>query len=144
VPDENLVELKLIIRYPILSSSQVQKMNKFLLTLLLSPTLFGSLMSLSAIANPVQASETPNQPPNSPKCVKSPHTQKLTCVRLPAKTTTSNSQPKISWQQPADEPTTMLDFTEEESDAAVALYGCDCPVCINSLRQLRGLPPLAT
>jgi hypothetical protein len=36
----------------------------------------------------------------------------------------------------------MMDFTEEESDAAVALFGCDCPVCMNSLRQLGGLPPL--
>jgi len=36
----------------------------------------------------------------------------------------------------------MLDFTEEESDAAAALFGCDCQMCINSLRQLRGLPPL--
>jgi hypothetical protein len=118
-------------------------MNKLLLTLLLSPTLFGSVMSLSAIANPVQASETPSQSPNSSNCVKSSHTQKLTCIRLPAKATASNSKPKISWQQPADEPTTMLDFTEEESDAAVALYGCDCPLCINFLRLLRGLPPLA-
>jgi hypothetical protein len=118
-------------------------MNKFLLTLLVSPTLFGSLMSLSAIANPVQTSETPSQSPNSPKCFKSPHTQKLTCVRLQAKTTTSNSKVAIASQQPANEQTAMLDFTEEESDTAVALYGCDCPVCINSLRQLRGLPPLA-
>jgi hypothetical protein len=36
----------------------------------------------------------------------------------------------------------MLDFSEEESDAAAALFGCDCQACINSLRQLRGLPPL--
>jgi hypothetical protein len=36
----------------------------------------------------------------------------------------------------------MLDFSEEESDAASALFGCDCQLCINSLRQLRGLPPL--
>jgi len=31
----------------------------------------------------------------------------------------------------------MMDFTIEESDAAVALFGCDCPPCINALRQLR-------
>jgi hypothetical protein len=119
-------------------------MNKFLLTLLVSPTLFGSLMSLSAMANPAQASETPSQSPNSPKCVKSPHTQKLSCVRLPAKTTTSNSKVAIGSQGPANEQTAMLNFTEEESDAAVALFGCDCPLCINSLRQLRGLPPLVS
>lgn len=31
----------------------------------------------------------------------------------------------------------MMDFTEAESDAAVALFGCDCPPCINALRQLQ-------
>lgn len=30
-----------------------------------------------------------------------------------------------------------LDFTTAESDAAVTLFGCDCPSCINALRQLR-------
>lgn len=119
-------------------------MNKLLLTLLVSPTLFGSVMSLSAIANPVQPSQTPGQPTNSANCVKSPHTQRLTCVRLPGKSAAVNSQAKISWQRQGDEPIAMLDFTEEESDAAVALFGCDCPLCLNSLRQLRGLPPLAS
>ncbi len=118
-------------------------MNRLLLTLLVSPTLFGSLMSLSAIANPAGISQTPGQQTNSPNCVKSPHTQRLTCVRFPGKSAAVNSKPKISWQRPGDEPIAMLDFSEEESDAAVALYGCDCPLCLNSLRQLRGLPPLA-
>ncbi|MGB3266432.1 MAG: hypothetical protein WBA89_21030 [Microcoleus sp.] len=117
-------------------------MNKLLLTLLVSPTLLGSVMSVSAIANPVQASEIPGQPTNTPNCVKSPHTQRLTCVRLPRKAAAANSKPRISWQRPNQEPVAMLDFTEEESDAAVALFGCDCQLCINSLRQLRGLPPL--
>lgn len=30
-----------------------------------------------------------------------------------------------------------VDFSTAESDAAVALFGCDCPPCINALRQLR-------
>jgi hypothetical protein len=29
------------------------------------------------------------------------------------------------------------DFSEAESDAAVALFGCDCPACLNVLQQLR-------
>ena len=118
-------------------------MNKLLLTLLVNPTLLGFLMSLSVMANPVRA-ETSGGPTNSQGCVKSPHTQRLTCVRLPGKAAALSSKPRISWQRPGDEQTAMLDFTEEESDAAVALYGCDCPLCLNSLRQLRGLPPLAS
>jgi len=117
-------------------------MNRLLLTLLVSPTLFGSVMSLSAIANPAQIGETPSQSADSPQCVRSPHTQRLTCVRLPGKAAASSSKPRISWQRPGDEQVAMLDFTEEESDAAAALFGCDCQLCINSLRQLRGLPPL--
>ena len=32
-----------------------------------------------------------------------------------------------------------LNFTEEESDAAIAKFGCDCPRSINTLRQTRGI-----
>lgn len=32
----------------------------------------------------------------------------------------------------------MLNFTDAESDRAIQLFGCDCPLCINSLRQLQG------
>lgn len=33
--------------------------------------------------------------------------------------------------------TTMLNFSEAESDAAAVLFGCDCPSCIKALRQLQ-------
>ncbi|MBE9204726.1 hypothetical protein IQ218_16430 [Synechocystis salina LEGE 06099] len=33
-----------------------------------------------------------------------------------------------------------FDFSYAESDAAVALFGCDCPACIGALRQLRDQP----
>jgi hypothetical protein len=99
-------------------------------------------MSLSAIATPALISETPDRSADSPSCVRSPHIQRLTCVRLSGKAAAANSKPKISWQRPNEESVAMLDFTEEESDAAEALFGCDCQLCINSLRKLRGLPPL--
>ena len=34
----------------------------------------------------------------------------------------------------------VLDVTEEESDTAVNMFGCDCVKAINALRQLRGIP----
>ncbi|MCC3426943.1 MAG: hypothetical protein JGK24_30020 [Microcoleus sp. PH2017_29_MFU_D_A] len=117
-------------------------MNRLLLTLLVSPTLFGSLMSLSAIAQTQNIGETPGKSADAPTCVRSPHAQRLTCMRLPGKAAAANSKARIGWQRPNQEPVAMLDFTEEESDAAAALFGCDCQLCINSLRQLRGLPPL--
>ena len=33
-----------------------------------------------------------------------------------------------------------FNFSYAESDAAVALFGCDCPACIGALRQLRDQP----
>ena len=35
-----------------------------------------------------------------------------------------------------------VEFTVEESDEAIARFGCDDPFCINALREQRGLPPL--
>ncbi|OKH28494.1 hypothetical protein [Chroogloeocystis siderophila] len=36
----------------------------------------------------------------------------------------------------------LLDFSAAESDAAVDLFGCDCPACLNVLRQLRNSPEI--
>lgn len=32
-------------------------------------------------------------------------------------------------------------MTDQESDAAIALFGCDCPSCVNAMRQLMGQAP---
>ncbi|MEG4308890.1 MULTISPECIES: hypothetical protein [unclassified Microcoleus] len=32
-------------------------------------------------------------------------------------------------------------MTDQESNAAIALFGCDCPTCVNALRQLMGQAP---
>ncbi len=32
-----------------------------------------------------------------------------------------------------------LNMTDEESDAAIAKFGCDCPKAVNALRQMRGI-----
>ena len=49
-----------------------------------------------------------------------------------AETNAASSTESSSEEDPA------MDFSVAESDAAVALFGCDCPPCINALRQLRG------
>lgn len=36
----------------------------------------------------------------------------------------------------------MLEFTIEESDTAIALFGCDCPFHLNQVRRMRGQPLL--
>ncbi len=35
-----------------------------------------------------------------------------------------------------------LDFTDQESDAAIERDGCDCAGCINAVRHLQGKLPL--
>ncbi len=99
-------------------------------------------MSLGAIATPALIGEMPGRSGDAALCARSVHTQRLTCIRLPGKTAAANAKARIGWQRPNQESVAMLDFTEEESDAAAALFGCDCQLCINSLRKLRGLPPL--
>lgn len=42
-----------------------------------------------------------------------------------------------STESPIDDENSLMDFTAAESDAAVDLFGCDCPSCIRSLRQLQ-------
>ncbi len=65
-------------------------------------------------------------------------TPSLGCTRL-----NRNAVPNVNGQKglrPDELP--ELQFTDEESDAAVALFGCDCPACLNAMRQIRGLPPM--
>lgn len=92
-------------------------MNRLILTLLLSP---GIVASLLLNAHAVRASE-------------SHRTQRPVVLDL-----------SITKQMPAsieaDHP--MLEFTEEESNTAIALFGCDCPAHLNRLRSLRGQPPV--
>lgn len=37
----------------------------------------------------------------------------------------------------ARDPDKGIDFTDAESDAAVAMFGCDCPACIRAIKQIR-------
>ncbi|MEH2277475.1 MAG: hypothetical protein V7K40_22480 [Nostoc sp.] len=41
--------------------------------------------------------------------------------------------------QPDNQKVIELNMTDEESDAAIAKFGCDCPKAINALRQTRGI-----
>lgn len=120
-------------------------MNKrFLLSLLASPTVLASMVSIMAMTNKVNAAELVIQPANSASCVGSPRAAQFTCVRVAqaAPTASQAANPVVGDTQQEENPD-VLEFTEEESDAAVAKYGCDCPACINGIRQMRGLPPIS-
>jgi hypothetical protein len=119
-------------------------MNKrFLLTLLSSPVLFTSIISTVMLAKPVHASPVNNSAGTHLSCVVSPHTATPTkvCIQVsntPQTVTESSTQVAQAITNNSDE----LKFSDAESDQAIKLFGCDCPVCINAVRQLNGLPPL--
>ena len=106
-------------------------MNKISLKLLAIIPLFTTVL-----ATPTHAGElvftAPEEVPE--KTSTNSRFNNLTCVR---QTNNRNSSPLINIPRGSDEDYQMYEFTEAESDAAAALYGCDCPVCINALRQLQ-------
>lgn len=121
-------------------------MNQFLRLLLLSPATFASVVSLMMV-QPTQASK--------PAWVKV--SEETTCLRAAAHTETQFTCKRVTsvaakvfdiTQSAAsvrdaaeidDVTATSFDMSEEESDATIALFGCDCPACVRSLRQLRSM-----
>lgn len=106
-------------------------MNKISLNLLVIVPLLTTVLAI-----PVHARELVFTAPEASKetCSTNSRFNNLTCVR---QTNNRDSSPLINIPQGSDEDYPMSEFTKAESDAAVALYGCDCPRCINALRQLR-------
>jgi hypothetical protein len=115
--------------------------KKFVLTLLSSPVLFASMMSMVMMG---RAAASPSISPSTRlSCVMSPHsaTPKKVCIEVSntVATVTKNGT-QVAQVQPNQ--VGELEFTDKESDEALKLFGCDCPVCINALRQLHGQAPL--
>jgi len=116
-------------------------MNRILLVFLTRPTLLGSIVSLLVAINPAQAAQLATQSAQvvgDSVCVRSVHTNQLVCVKRKPQASATPVQ-TANAQLPSNDNTPMLEFTDEESDAAITLFGCDCPACIRSLRQLRAM-----
>ena len=107
-------------------------MNKISLKLLAIIPLFTTVLVTSTHAGELVFTAPEEVPEET--CSTNSRFNNLTCVR---QTNDSNSSSLINIPQGSDEDYPMYEFTEAESDAAAALYGCDCPVCINALRQLQ-------
>lgn len=126
-------------------------MSQFLRLLLFAPTIVSPLVSLMMVV-PAHANDVNwiNVTP-SYTCMRAPtrEAKQLVCKRVDAGTTATGqlfdlrqlkaiSPPSEAEISPETFPMT-LDFTDEESNASVALFGCDCPACIRSLRTLRSM-----
>lgn len=120
-------------------------MNRNKLTLLACPSLLALIL---LPPSPTHAREIVAQPTNNVASVATQPVKEIVFER-PA---LDVSQPQVATQpleEIADnydcgcssEPAT-LDFTNEESQAAIDRYGCDCAGCISAVRQLQGKLPL--
>jgi hypothetical protein len=110
--------------------------RKFALTLLSTPILFASMLSTVIFTQEAHANQVNS---TTTTCVNTTQTtsRKLVCQRV------TNTPGNVKEAQVENDQPTELKFTDEESDQAVRLFGCDCPVCINAVKKINGLAPMA-
>ncbi|RUS99822.1 hypothetical protein DSM107003_04060 [Trichormus variabilis SAG 1403-4b] len=97
------------------------------------------------MARPAHANQTVTPVGTHLSCVRSPHsaTVRQVCIQADNVTpTTVKPDIKLAQVQPGQNQSDELEFTDAESDEAIKLFGCDCPVCLNAVRQLHGVAPL--
>lgn len=112
-------------------------MNRAKLILLACPALLASML---LVANPADASEVVAQPPAP---VESASATPLFEVVFEQPTADSMTNSAIDASEcGCSGETSVLEFTDQESDAAIARFGCDCAGCLNAQRQLQGKLPL--
>ncbi|MGF1676744.1 MAG: hypothetical protein ACFCUV_24155, partial [Rivularia sp. (in: cyanobacteria)] len=126
-------------------------MQKILSYLTNKPLAFISLGSLLmtgkiAVANetvknvqPVErpdASVTPVSAESQRACVKHPKLGKFFCANAQELSHLKKGNPEIDASD-VNNQSALLGVTDEESDAAVGMFGCDCVASINCLRRLR-------
>lgn len=111
-------------------------MKRFLLLFLAAPTAIVTSLLLVTATEPSLAAGKP-QAQQDKFCVDT-HAR-LICVKSSqiGKGSTSRAVLLARAEAEARDPDAFINFNEEESDAAAAMFGCDCPACIRSLRQLR-------
>lgn len=122
-------------------------MNKKLkLALLASPTIFTSLMSMVAVVRPAHAYSPVIRMKDGEACIRHPHISyhKFVCMRVTPADRVSHAKPasQVNSVNPSDKNVTALQFTVADSDKAIALFGCDCPYCMNALRALQNQAPM--
>lgn len=111
-------------------------MKRFLLLFLAAPTVFSVILPL-VNASPAFATEAPKAQ-DGKFCIN--NHARLVCVK--SSQLASNSTHAIlvaKAEAEAKNPDAFVNFNDEESDGAIAIFGCDCPACIRSLRHLRAM-----
>ncbi|MBH8572875.1 hypothetical protein I8752_07560 [Nostocaceae cyanobacterium CENA369] len=119
--------------------------KKLILNLLSSSAIFTSMISTLGIINPAHGSVNLTQrlihTNDGRTCITNPHGLKdFVCIKDSERDPNAPPPPKsmVVSSLPSSNAVAELNFTDEESDMAIRVFKCDCPYCINSLRQLRG------
>jgi hypothetical protein len=97
------------------------------------------LMAMPASAAVVQHVSTPMLDIDEAQvCIMSTHSRfNLVCSRSQQIAQQGEiGQPVDRAKDPQNSPQEFI-FSNEESNAAIALFGCDCPTCMNALRSLK-------
>ena len=111
-------------------------MKRFLLLFLSAPTVLTAILPIVTTSAPALAGTTPAK--RDEFCVNS-HSR-LVCVKTARIASTDPKAALIAKAQAeAKDPDAFVNFSDKESDDAAAMFGCDCPACIRSLRQLRAM-----
>jgi hypothetical protein len=110
-------------------------MKRFLLLFLTAPTVLGTVLPLDSLTAPAMAVGAAKSE-DGKFCIEA-HAR-LICVK-PSQVVGNTPRAELIARAEAEakNPDTFVNFTDAESDGAIALFGCDCPACIRSLRQLR-------
>jgi hypothetical protein len=103
------------------------------LKLMTIPTLMSSVVAFGILAQLASAADTGS----SATALASQFTCDSPSVRELKLSTIRHRNITIASADLGSDGAAILDFSEAESDAAAVLFGCDCPNCINALRQLR-------
>jgi hypothetical protein len=136
---------------PNLSSLKLHKLSsaktmnkKFILALLASPTIFIPLMSVIGIVTPAHAISPIIRFKDGTACVKHPHVKydQFVCTKVAKLDPRYSTASKFNAANASNDRVASLTFSENDSDAAIAVFGCDCPYCQNVLRALRGQQPM--
>jgi hypothetical protein len=105
-------------------------MKKLFLTLFTMPTVVGIFLPLviHSAANAAPSTQYP-KPKSTPFCMGS-HGKSFCVAQADSRLVRRATQIGSDFEA-------GIVFTDEESDAAVAKFGCDCPACIRAIKQIR-------
>jgi len=111
-------------------------MKRFLLLFLSAPTVLSIILPIVTNAQPALADG--QKPGMQDRFCVNAHAR-LVCVKSSQSASSNISKSTLiaKAQAEARNPDAFINFSDEESDGAIAVFGCDCPACIRSLRSLR-------